>query len=71
MINNLLNCVKTVDFLIRLCYTYKVMSHYSLEVRTLASHAEDPGSIPGGGAKKHRCIRICVFCYHPVNEVRQ
>ena len=33
------------------------MSHYSLEVRTLASHAEDPGSIPGGGAKTpmHLC----------------
>ena len=48
-----------------LCYTYKVKikSHYSLEVRTLASHAEDPGSIPGGGAKKsHSQCEWDFFC---------
>lgn len=37
------------------------MSHYSLEVRTLASHAEDPGSIPGGGATKKTYAVAYVF----------
>ena len=37
------------------------VSHYSLAVRTLASHAENRGSIPLSGTKKRKVLRPCVF----------